>query len=106
MLAFGPDNYLYIGTGDGGGGGDPANNAQNKDRLLGKILRININGTDGSRQYRIPASNPFVGRAGRDRDLVVRPAQPVEVLVRSRPAATSGSATSARTGTRRSTASR
>ncbi len=44
MLAFGPDNYLYIGTGDGGGTGDAPNNAQNKDRLLGKILRINVNG--------------------------------------------------------------
>ncbi len=66
MLAFGPDNYLYIGVGDGGGSGDAGNNAQNKNRLLGKILRININGTKGARQYRIPTSNPFVGRAGRN----------------------------------------
>ena len=66
MLAFGPDNYLYIGTGDGGGSGDAPNNAQNKNRLLGKILRININGTVGSRQYKNPASNPFVGKAGRN----------------------------------------
>jgi glucose/arabinose dehydrogenase len=66
QLAFGPDGYLYIGTGDGGGSGDAPNNAQNKDRLLGKILRININGTVGSRQYKNPASNPFVGKAGRN----------------------------------------
>jgi glucose/arabinose dehydrogenase len=66
MLAFGKDGYLYIGVGDGGGAGDTANNAQNKNKLLGKILRININGTVGSRQYKIPASNPFVGKAGRN----------------------------------------
>ena len=66
MLAFGRDGYLYIGVGDGGGAGDVPNNAQNKDRLLGKILRIDINGTLGKRQYKIPKSNPFVGRAGRN----------------------------------------
>ncbi len=66
MLAFGKDGYLYIGTGDGGGAGDTANNAQNKNRLLGKILRIDINGTLGARQYRIPKSNPFVGKPGRN----------------------------------------
>jgi glucose/arabinose dehydrogenase len=66
MLAFGKDGYLYIGVGDGGGAGDVPNNAQNKERLLGKILRIDINGTLGSRQYKIPHSNPFVGRPGRN----------------------------------------
>jgi glucose/arabinose dehydrogenase len=65
-LAFGPDGYLYIGMGDGGSGGDPGNRAQNVNSLLGKMLRININGTSGSRQYRIPSSNPWVGRTGRD----------------------------------------
>ena len=65
-LAFGPDGYLYIGMGDGGSAGDPGNRAQNVNSLLGKILRININGTSGSRQYRIPSSNPYVGRTGRD----------------------------------------
>jgi glucose/arabinose dehydrogenase len=65
-LAFGPDKYLYIGMGDGGSGGDPGNRAQNLDSLLGKILRIDINGTSAGRGYRIPKGNPYVGRAGRD----------------------------------------
>jgi glucose/arabinose dehydrogenase len=66
MLAFGPDGYLYIGLGDGGSGGDPGNRAQNKDSLLGKILRIDVNGTTSTKNYRNPASNPYVGRAGRN----------------------------------------
>ena len=66
MLAFGPDGYLYIGMGDGGSGGDPGNRAQNLDSLLGKMLRIDINGSVGTRHYRIPSSNPYVGKAGRD----------------------------------------
>jgi glucose/arabinose dehydrogenase len=65
-IAFGPDGYLYIGMGDGGAGGDPQNRAQNLASLLGKMLRIDVNGTSGSRPYRIPASNPFVGKAGLD----------------------------------------
>jgi glucose/arabinose dehydrogenase len=64
MLAFGPDGYLYIGTGDGGGAGDPGRRAQSIDSLLGKILRINVNGTTSTRAYRIPTSNPYVGRSG------------------------------------------
>ena len=63
-LAFGRDGDLYIGTGDGGGSGDPGNRARNLNVLLGKMLRINVNGSVGSRHYRIPASNPYVGRAG------------------------------------------
>ncbi|MBS1677426.1 MAG: PQQ-dependent sugar dehydrogenase [Actinobacteria bacterium] len=55
---------LYFGTGDGGSGGDPPNNAQNKDVLLGKLLRIDPLPA-GGRPYTIPASNPFVGGAGR-----------------------------------------
>jgi len=65
-LAFGPDGYLYIGMGDGGSAGDPGNRAQNLNSLLGKMLRINVVGTSGSRQYRIPTSNPYVGKSGRD----------------------------------------
>ena len=63
-LAFGPDDgYLYIGTGDGGGSGDPANNAQNKNSLLGKILRIDVDRTgDGPfDRYKAPSTNPFFG---------------------------------------------
>jgi glucose/arabinose dehydrogenase len=64
MLAFGPDGYLYIGMGDGGGAGDPGNRAQSTGTLLGKMLRININGTTATKAYRIPSSNPYVGRPG------------------------------------------
>jgi glucose/arabinose dehydrogenase len=65
-IAFGPDGYLYIGMGDGGGAGDPGNRAQNVNSLLGKMLRIDVNGTSGSRQYRIPSGNPYVGKTGLD----------------------------------------
>ncbi|HUE98851.1 MAG TPA: PQQ-dependent sugar dehydrogenase [Anaerolineales bacterium] len=57
-LAFGPDGYLYWSTGDGGGGGDVPNNAQNLTVLLGKILRLDV---DSGSPYGIPSSNPFVG---------------------------------------------
>jgi glucose/arabinose dehydrogenase len=58
-------NLLYFGTGDGGSGGDPPNNAQNKDVLLGKLLRIDPRPSGGA-PYSVPASNPFVGKPGRD----------------------------------------
>jgi glucose/arabinose dehydrogenase len=58
-------NLLYFGTGDGGAGGDPPNNAQNKEVLLGKLLRIDPRAS-GGRPYSAPSSNPFVGKAGRD----------------------------------------
>lgn len=58
-------DLLYFGTGDGGSGGDPPNNAQNKDSLLGKLLRIDPR-PRGGRPYSIPSDNPFVGKAGRD----------------------------------------
>jgi len=62
-LAFGPDGYLYIGLGDGGGGGDPLNTAQNPNTLLGKMLRIDVNVPDHDpRGYRVPDDNPFVDR--------------------------------------------
>ncbi|MEA2619730.1 MAG: hypothetical protein QOC97_503 [Chloroflexota bacterium] len=66
MIAFGRDGDLYIGMGDGGGAGDPGNRAQSIGTMLGKILRINVNGSVGTRHYLIPSSNPYVGRAGLD----------------------------------------
>jgi len=66
-IAFGPDGYLYISTGDGGSGGDPGNRAQNTTLLLGKLLRINVDNPSGGNNYGIPADNPFVGNpAGLD----------------------------------------
>jgi glucose/arabinose dehydrogenase len=62
MLAFGPDGYMYIATGDGGGGGDPhgpIGNGQALNTLLGKLLRIDVNADT----YTIPADNPFAGRS-------------------------------------------
>lgn len=60
QLQFGPDDYLYIGMGDGGSGGDPANRAQNLGDLLGKMLRIDVDGAT----YTLPPSNPFLTRMG------------------------------------------
>jgi glucose/arabinose dehydrogenase len=65
QLQFGPRGKLYAGTGDGGGAGDPRENAQDKGSLLGKILRINPH-RHGSRPYKVPRSNPYVGRRGRN----------------------------------------
>ena len=63
QLQFGPDNYLYIGTGDGGNQGDPNGNAQNLKVLLGKILRIDPRGAAAG-DHAIPPDNPFVGQDG------------------------------------------
>jgi glucose/arabinose dehydrogenase len=62
QLQFGPDGYLYIGTGDGGSANDPPCNAQRDDVLLGKLLRIDVDqNVESSPFYGIPASNPFIG---------------------------------------------
>ncbi len=60
-LLFGPDGYLYIASGDGGSGGDPNNNGQNINSLLGKLLRIDVDNPTGVNNYGIPSDNPFVG---------------------------------------------
>jgi glucose/arabinose dehydrogenase len=59
-VLFGPDGYLYVSTGDGGSGGDPQNNGQNRSSWLGKILRVDVNSTEKG-QYGIPGDNPFKG---------------------------------------------
>jgi glucose/arabinose dehydrogenase len=64
-LAFGPDGYLYLATGDGGFGGDPHENAQNRKSLLGKVLRLDPHAR-GKRHYAVPDGNPFVGKRGRN----------------------------------------
>ena len=75
-------DLLYFGTGDGGSGGDPPNNAQNRHVLLGKLLRIDPRPSHG-RPYSIPPDNPFAGgKGGRRRDLQLRPAQPLPLLLR------------------------
>ena len=97
---FGPDGLLYLGTGDGGGAGDPDGNAQNLGALLGKLLRIDPFGSD---PYAIPADNPFVGMAPCDQrssttDSAIRGDSPSTVLP-----ATSLSAMLVRTAWRKST---
>lgn len=66
MIAFGPDRYLYIGMGDGGLGGDPLGNGQNRTALLGKMLRIDV---DGDEPYAIPVNNPFLDHPGAAREI-------------------------------------
>ncbi|MFG0306667.1 MAG: PQQ-dependent sugar dehydrogenase [Phycisphaerales bacterium JB040] len=76
-LGFGPDGYLYIASGDGGGSGDTGaghnpdvGNGQSLETLLGKMLRIDVDGddfpADNARNYAVPSSNPFVGVSGLD----------------------------------------
>ena len=59
-LAFGPDGYLYIATGDGGSGEDPQNQGQQLNTLLGKLLRIDVDNTENGNNYAIPSNNPFI----------------------------------------------
>ncbi|MBD2700464.1 PQQ-dependent sugar dehydrogenase [Spirosoma sp. BT702] len=63
-ILFGTDGYLYVATGDGGSGGDPQNNSQNRASWLGKVLRVDVNSTEKG-QYGIPADNPFKGNTSR-----------------------------------------
>ena len=65
QLAFSPDGYLYLATGDGGGAGDPQGNARNLNSLLGKLLRIDVASATTAQPYTIPAGNPYRDTAGR-----------------------------------------
>ncbi len=68
-VLFGPDGYLYIATGDGGSGDDPQDNGQDRGSWLGKILRVDVNGTDKG-NYGIPTDNPFRGKQDGGREEV------------------------------------
>ena len=79
QLQFGRDGKLYVGFGDGGGGGDPDENAQNPNRLLGKLLRIEPGANGG---YTVPRDNPFVGGRRAAGGVRLWAAQPLPLLVR------------------------
>lgn len=63
-IAFGPDGYLYIALGDGGGRNDPLGSGQSRKTLMGSILRIDVNHRDEGKGYAVPKDNPFVGQEG------------------------------------------
>ncbi|MCY3568085.1 MAG: PQQ-dependent sugar dehydrogenase [Chloroflexi bacterium] len=63
-VRFGGDGMLYLGLGDGGAANDPQGHGQNRQTLLGAIIRIDVNDIDASTRYRIPTDNPFLGIAG------------------------------------------
>ena len=78
MIAFDADGMLLIGMGDGGSGGDPEGNGQDPDALLGKMLRIDV---DGAEPYAIPADNPFADGADPAPEIwALGAAQPVALL--------------------------
>src|SRR5207248_5013697 len=64
-VAFGPDGLLYIGIGDGGSVNDPDGNAQNKNVLFGKFIRIDVHARAAGSEYSIPETNPFAHGGGR-----------------------------------------
>lgn len=64
QIAFGPDDFLYIGLGDGGSAGDPKGNGQDRETLLGAILRLDVSDMDSERRYGVPSDNPFMGVEG------------------------------------------
>ncbi|MEO0560421.1 MAG: PQQ-dependent sugar dehydrogenase [Bacteroidota bacterium] len=68
QITFGPDGYLYIALGDGGGGGDPEGNGQNTSTLLGSILRIDVDTVPDGEDYGIPDTNPYALTDGPERD--------------------------------------
>jgi glucose/arabinose dehydrogenase len=59
-IRFGPDGMLYLGLGDGGSGGDPLGNGQNRETLLGTVIRLDVSDASAATPYRIPTDNPFV----------------------------------------------
>jgi glucose/arabinose dehydrogenase len=73
-MEFGPDGYLYVSVGDGGGAGDPSKNAQNPYQLLGKILRIDVDHPDPGLAYGIPPTNPYA-HGGGDPEVFIRGAR-------------------------------
>ena len=103
QLQFGPDGMLYAGFGDGGGGGDPDENAQNLSRILGKLIRIDPRPGGG---YDIPSSNPFVNRSGARGEIYAYGLRNPYRFSFDRARGSLRSATWARTRSRRSTSCR